>query len=337
MALFGNIFGRMYSKEGPGVSKDEPRRPALSRYFSQFFGKFSKWIQLNLLFLIPTAVVAVAMFFLYTISYTVIFNIGSALITVDLWHRYVFPLPLIIWYPFIAGLTMISRCAIREEPFFVFTDAMNAIKKNFKLFFINGLIIYVVYVLFSISFDFYFYMMFQHYLLFIPFVLSCLLIFLFISAQFYIPMMAITFNLRLRDLYRNGFIFGIVGFPRNLLLFFLILLVIFYFFFIYQMMLLFQLLALLFFLIFGFCFNTYTKNFIIYPVIEKYLINGETETGREKRERIREEREQERNMSILSEEEFNALSEIKSDYVYVNGKLIKRSEYEAQQNDDDSQ
>ena len=80
----------------------------------------------------------------------------------------------------------------------------------------------------------------------------------------------------------------------------------------------------------------FEKNFIIYPVIEKYLINGETETSREKRERIREEREQERNMSVLSEEEFNALSEIKSEYVYVNGKLIKRSEYEAQQNDEDS-
>lgn len=336
MAIFGNLFGRMYSKEGPGVSKDDPQRPAFTRYFSQFFGKFGKWIQLNLLFLIPTAVVAVAMFFLYTISFTVIFTIGNTLVQVDLWHRYVFPLPLIFWYPFLAGVTMISRSAIREEPFFVFTDAMNAIKKNFKIFFLNGIIIYVVYILFSLSFDFYFYLMFQHYLLIIPFILSCIVIFLFIAAQFYIPMMAITFKLRLRDLYRNGLIFGIIGFPRNLLILFLILLIIFYFFFIYTMMLLFQLLAVLFFLTFGFVFNTYTKNFIIYPVIEKYLINGETETNRDKRERIREEREQERNMAVLSEEEFNALSEIKSEYVYVNGKLIKRSEYEAQNLDDDT-
>ncbi len=336
MAIFGNLFGRMYGKEGPGVSKDEPRRPAFSRYLSQFFGKFGKWIQLNLLFMIPTAVVAAAMFFLYAISYTVMIPIGNTLVEVDLWHRYVFPLPLIFWYPFLAGLTMISRCAIREEPFFVFTDAMNAVKKNFKLFFLNGVIVYIVYILFSIAFDFYFYLMFQYYILFIPFILSCLVIFLFISAQFYIPMMAITFNLRLRDLYRNGLIFAVIGFPRNAFILFLILLIITYFFFLAPVMLLFELLAVIFFIAFGFVFNTYTKNFIIYPVIEKYLINGETETSREKRERIREEREQERNMSVLSEEEFNALSEIKSEYVYVNGKLIKRSEYEAQQNDEDS-
>ena len=58
MAFLG-IFGN-YDKPGPGVNKDEPQKAAPVRFFEIFLRKFTKLVQLNLIFAIP-ATVAVAL------------------------------------------------------------------------------------------------------------------------------------------------------------------------------------------------------------------------------------------------------------------------------------
>ena len=58
LGLFGN-----YDKPGPGVNKDEPPKAAPVRFFEILFRKFTKLVQLNLIFIIPT-LVALALLFL---------------------------------------------------------------------------------------------------------------------------------------------------------------------------------------------------------------------------------------------------------------------------------
>ena len=48
--------------------------------------------------------------------------------------------------------------------------------------------------------------------MYVPLIICFLLSFLFICAQFYIPTMIITFDLGLRQIYKNAFIFAILGF-----------------------------------------------------------------------------------------------------------------------------
>ena len=60
LGLFGN-----YDKPGPGVSKDEPPKAAPIRFFEIFARKFSKLVQLNLIFIMPTLVALVLMFLIY--------------------------------------------------------------------------------------------------------------------------------------------------------------------------------------------------------------------------------------------------------------------------------
>ena len=54
--------------------------------------------------------------------------------------------------------------------------------------------------------------------MYVPLIICFLLSFLFICAQFYIPTMIITFDLGLRQIYKNAFIFAILGLWRNLML-----------------------------------------------------------------------------------------------------------------------
>ena len=59
MAFFGLIGN--YDKPGPGVSKDEPKKAAPVRFFEILWRKLSKLVQLNLIFMIPFAVVVALM------------------------------------------------------------------------------------------------------------------------------------------------------------------------------------------------------------------------------------------------------------------------------------
>ena len=61
LANFGFFGFGNYSRPGPGVSKDEPKKPAYIRYFQLMGRKFGKLMQLNLLFLVPVAVVVFLM------------------------------------------------------------------------------------------------------------------------------------------------------------------------------------------------------------------------------------------------------------------------------------
>ena len=63
LGLFGN-----YDKPGPGVNKDEPPKAAPVRFFEILFRKFTKLVQLNLIFIIPT-LVALALMFLLASEY----------------------------------------------------------------------------------------------------------------------------------------------------------------------------------------------------------------------------------------------------------------------------
>jgi len=230
------------------------------------------------------------------------------------------PLVLILVYPFVAGLAFVARNFVREEHAFIFSDFFEHTKKNFKFFFLNGILLYIIYVVLSISFEFYYYMMFSNFLLIVPFVFTVLAAYMVIAAQFYIPVMAVTFDLKFSSIYKNSFIFALVALPRNLLIVLLIVLLFVYAVILTPLMLLLLFLLIAFYLLFGFAFSMYTVNFIVYPVIDKFLIRGETEIVSKKKEEAP-------TLQKLTEEEFNAISEIKSEYVFVNGKLIKREDY----------
>lgn len=319
LGLFGN-----YDKPGPGVNKDEPPKAAPVRFFEILFRKFSKLVQLNLIFFIPTLVTCVLMFLVYLFPTHFAIQI-SGVIQLDGWATFVVPLPLVFLSPFTAGLTYVTRNFAREEHAFVWSDFWDAVKGNWKYFLLNGLIVYLVFNILGFSVIYYYNMALSEWLFYIPLWLCIVVALIFLFAQYYLPVMFITFDLKFTHAYKNALIFTAAGLGRNLLLTAIIagLIILLISVPLLNITLLIYILLLLFIL---FSFFSYLINFTVYPVIDKYLIQPYN--------RMQKGEPEEEAPAQSFEEEFPGLfsqpieedDEGEDKYVYVNGKLVKKSE-----------
>lgn len=327
-----SLFSARFTRPGPGVSKDEPESPAVARFFQILGRKFSKLVQLNLLFLIPTLVVAALCIVLLIVPG--IPRIGLELnlsanepFVLNLYEMYVVPLPLILLYPFTAGLTYVTRNFVREEHAFVFSDAVEQIKRNFKQFFLNGVILYLFYVIFSFAAIYYSQTLDSWYSS-IPLGLCMLFFLVMIFAQYYMPVMLVTFELTLKQAYKNAFIFALVGFGRNFLLTINFLFIAFLFY-MSDIMGLTALIAIFFVIFLFFSYCSYLVNFAVYPILERYLIkpyySKEEPKVKDEEQKALEDNE------FFRDELDEEWEEKKPEFVYINGKLVKREVAEAEQ------
>lgn len=316
MGLFG--LGN-YNKPGPGVNKDDPVKIAPIRFFEIFARKFTKFIQANLLFMIPVAVVCVLMFLIYLSPIHFVFSIpfGDSVYQVDFWAIYIATTPIILLSPFIGGLTFISRNFSREEHAFIGSDFWRTTKANWKAFLLNGLICHLAFVVLSFSFLFYFTSVNKNAFYYVPLIITLFVSVLFIFAQYYVPVMIITFDLKLRQIYKNAFILAILGAPRNIMLtiIFIAMLVVIIMFGLTTMLGIF--ITFLVTAIILFAFSNYLINFTVYSLIDRYLIQPTLESTDNDSAEIPS------NTEFTDSQPTEANDE---DYVYVNGRLIKKKD-----------
>jgi uncharacterized membrane protein YesL len=309
-----------YSKPGPGVSKDEPQKKRIVIFFEVLQRKFFDLVKLNLLFMVP--VVAVV-FLIYLLN---------------LWGTHgpeflqyqVSMLPVILLFPCIGGMTYVTRNYAREEHAFILSDFIDAIKNNWKAFLIHGLISYVFLVVVSFSLEFYRLQIAANSFFVVPFTLCICVTFIFLAMQYYIPVMIVTLDLNLRKIYRNAVSLVFVALLRNFLLT-LFLVALFVLGFILSLIHIIGLLVVLLLLVlFVFSFISFVINFTVYPVIDRYIIQPFYEKQAQE-EQVRKAREQAQisgaSLGRQNQEEKSAAVEPKkSEYVYKNGKLVKKSE-----------
>ena len=157
MAFFG-LFN--YSKPGPGVDKNGPKKKRFFLFFELYFRKFWKMIELNLLFLVCC-------------------------------------IPIVTIGPAIAGMTYVLRNYALEKPTFMVSDFFDAFKSNWKQGFGLFTIFAAVSVLAGVSFFWYFANSARSWLMLIPFGLCILLCLVLLFMQFYVYLMAVTVELKL--------------------------------------------------------------------------------------------------------------------------------------------
>lgn len=329
LGLFGN-----YDKPGPGVSKDEPPKAAPIRFFEIFVRKFSKLVQLNLIFVMPTIVACVLMFLIYLSPTHFVISI-SGITQMDGWATFVAPLPIILLAPFTAGLTIVTRNFAREEHAFVWSDFWDAVKANWKYFLLNGFICYLVFTLLGFAVIYYYNMAATQWFYYIPLWMCVVVALVFLFAQYYLPVMFVTFDLKFTHAYKNALIFTAAGFGRNILItvIWVALLIIL----LNVPLLNITLLAyILLFLFIMFSFTSFLINFTVYPVIDRYLIQPY--------KRMQEGKEEEEDPVSTVDEAFPGLfsqageedeenGQNEDKYVYVNGKLVKQSELKKDKNE----
>ena len=198
----------------------------------------------------------------------------------------------------------------------MYGDFKDAVKNNWKQFLVHGIITYLFVLFVYVAFTFYQSQLAVSGFFYVPMSICFLAALIFLFMQYYIPIMIVTFDLKLRNIYKNALIFAFAGLFYNLL----ITLVLVGFVALAMVLLLTSGLTLIIqfilMLLISFSLTSFVINFCVYPKIEKYLLKPYYEgTARQ---------EGEDKNKPLEQEERAKLAVEKSEYVYENGKLVRK-------------
>lgn len=177
------FFGFLdFTKEGPGIKKNAPKKKAFFVFFETYFRNFFKFFSINLVF--------------------------SAL-----------SLPLLTHGMSCAGITNVTRNIARDKHSFGLSDFFETIRKNLKQSLVVGIINTIISALLFFSIWFYneSYLQTQQTLSLAGLVISIMLLATFAMMNFYIYTLMITFDFKIKALYTNAFKFVLLNFWRNIL------------------------------------------------------------------------------------------------------------------------
>lgn len=179
------LFGFLdFTKEGPGIKKDGPKKKAFFVFFETFFRNFWRFILINVVYVCLS-------------------------------------LPLITSGMAAAGLTNITRNIARDKHSFGISDFFETIRKNWKQSLAVGIINTLLTALIGFAVYIYFnsYINPETQTLFnlAGFAVSVVVAAVFLMMQFYMYTLMITFSFSTKTLYINSFKFVFINLWRNLL------------------------------------------------------------------------------------------------------------------------
>lgn len=269
--------------------------------FTLFFIKFPKLLLGGILFSIPFALLTTLFAF---ISKQIGFN------NVILWGLSIIPTT-----PFYAGLTMIARkYAIEKLDVPIFLTFFSSVKENWKKFLVHGVVLYLITAC-SFFAILYYYTLAKDDAVFGS-VLTIYLLFtaILLVMMFYVPIMTVTYDLKLIDIYKNSFLLVFGKILRNLIAILVVCVEL-----ILSILLIVQTEGILFVVV----FSLYVA---ILPLIITYTIISIISKGLQ--DTVGDFVNIENNV-VLTREEIEYEKEVidsvgnESDYVFVNGKMIK--------------
>lgn len=235
------------NRDGKGVKKGEDTRPTLKNFFKMFARKFSHMLSLNLLMLLQIAPVVAALMAYLFIQKTpsqssVLFAplYGASLIEQSPASSLILALEAIplnipvfqpIAYWIIAGCALllllsnglltvgsfyVLRGLVRGDAVFVFSDFFYGIKRNLKQGFLFGLVDTLLTGVLIFDVVYYSGTVGAFWMDVLFWILAALAI-LYLIMRPYIYMMLITFDMKVRKMFKNALIFSALGIKRNLM------------------------------------------------------------------------------------------------------------------------
>lgn len=181
MAGFFGLFD--YTKEGPGVEKNEKKKTGFFAFFEIYFRNFWSYAKIG-----P----------LYWLCSVLLFTNGMAKV----------------------GITHVARSTQREKHSFLFSDFFEAIKNNLKQSLLLGVLNTVSVLLLGL--DLWYFWNYVNYdfnvFAVIGLALAFFLTICLTFIKYYIWTMVITFNLTIKQLVKNSFNFVFLNLLRNILI-----------------------------------------------------------------------------------------------------------------------
>ena len=262
MALFGSRF----TKPGPGVSKDGPQKTAFFRFFDIVGNKFFDLIKINMLYFFSIIIFCLPLIFIVTVLFSENDPAAAFIYPQNFFIVFACSLPIAFTGPFTAGFIYLLRNFVRSEHVFLFSDYKDNVKNNFKQSTLATLINVTAFLLLIYTIVFYWYNSAKNpiYLIFMS--ISLIIFVSFIFMNYYIYLMIVTFDIKLLRIYKNAYIFSVIGLGRNILVSILLILII-------VLHLSFLWLSLFPVPFFSISFSGLIINFAVWPKIKKIMID----------------------------------------------------------------
>lgn len=224
------IFNRNYSKPGPGISKNAPKKKGLNLFYEILFRKFWKIIQLNIMYivtLIPTFAVVFILSGMISNKLAVNYDTISGLtgtafsevdsarisITMDLLIRLLVSIFFTVFWgggPVTSGFIYILRSFVWEDSVFLASDYFKHIKSNFK----QSLIVWIIdIVVFTVMcYAYFFYSSMTNIMFFLKYVIL-VLAFFYTMLHLFLYHLLVTYKLSISKLYKNSALFALSSLP----------------------------------------------------------------------------------------------------------------------------
>ena len=213
-----SLFQPDFEAEGPGVPKDEPKKPGITRFFILWRRKFWNIVFANLCYILFSIPAFVINWFIGFYLICFLFQ-GEAEIPAGAWLTLLsFALSLSVFLgsgPATMGMNYVLRNYVREKNSWVWSDFREKFKEHFK----QGMAVYFVnlFVFAICMFGILFYSYNGASFIFAvgKWVLT---LFLVIGAmmQPFINMMVVSFDMPLHKIYKNAFLLLLIKLPQNI-------------------------------------------------------------------------------------------------------------------------
>ena len=256
------LFGGGYAKPGKGISKEEAAR---RNYFDILGRHFWDLVKLNLLFVVCN-IIFIAAAVLLALPYFM--NFEEVLKAIVYEKNVILPplpfVPFMFMGPFIAGLTYVLRNWSRQEHAFLVSDFFEHTRKNWKQGLLMSIIITVATYLYFTAVIFYLKSGLSPS---VVLAISVVVGFMLLAMSFYTYPMMVTFDMKLKDIIKNAWIFAMAKLPQNL--FFLIIISAVHLLLLYYIPIVWILLMALILI----AWTGYTMNYYAWHVMDKHMIS----------------------------------------------------------------
>lgn len=175
----------------------------LTGFFTSFFHNLPRLLLTNLLFAIPFAAFFGLFYFIYSVTIQSIFILLIAIIPI---------------FPFFAGVTQVTAHMARgEENVDVFSNFIGGIKDNFLKFLLHGFVCYAATVFSVMSISLYLTLTSSSGIFYVLLIISIIIAIVFLFAFFYLPAMTVTFDLSLKNIYKNSMLMTFGELKHNII------------------------------------------------------------------------------------------------------------------------
>lgn len=308
--------------EGKGVSKLTKR--SFSHCLSVLFGKIFLLIKTNLLFCLFTLPLVASSVIIAFIVFPDVNLMDLKFEVSFVFQIFLIPLPLAFVGPAISGLTKVTRDIGREEH----VDLVRDFFVTYKRCFFKSIIVSLLQYLFYIAAFFAFIVYWGEWLFFS---VSMIATTYFTIMQKYIHIMLVSTDLSVYKMYKNAILLVLAGFKKSMAILlitisFIIILLLNFAATLYTNLAL--VLTGLYLLLIHFSIAGYFENYYAFDVVIKYVVEPFYNEGKEEKKPEK--------VELGPKYTDDSVEKEKSDYVYINGKLVKReiAETESIFNDD---